>query len=95
MGPRRFFCGADLEEAVNRAYLRCLREAVTNRPAGTDYATLTVKITGRHLCDSLEEVPRSVTEDAIDQFLEDVNRFCGISLASRLSKSLYGEESRT
>jgi hypothetical protein len=50
-----------------------------------------VDVTGKHLWDSLQEVPRSVTSDAVDQFLEDVDRFCGSTLAKQLSKSLCGE----
>jgi hypothetical protein len=88
---RRFFCGVDLEEAVNRAYLRRLRQIVTQQPPETNFAGLTVDITGKHLWDSLQEVPRSVTEEAVTQFLADVDRFCGTSLANGLSKLLYGK----
>jgi SpoVK/Ycf46/Vps4 family AAA+-type ATPase len=85
----RFFCGADLEEAVNRAYLRRLRETVDRQPAGADLAVVTVEITGKDLWDTLQEVPRSVTREAVARFLQDVDRFCGSSLAKQLSESLF------
>jgi hypothetical protein len=89
---RRFFCGADPEEAVNRAYLRRLREAVAKESRGADLSAVTVDITGRDLWDALQEVPRSVTRRAVARFLRDVDRFCGAALAKQLSESLFGTQ---
>jgi hypothetical protein len=89
---RRLFCGADLEEAVNRAYLRRLRETVTGQPAGTDWSAAIVKITGKDLYESLQEVPRSVSESSVKRFLRDVDRFCGSALKEQMSRSLYAAE---
>jgi SpoVK/Ycf46/Vps4 family AAA+-type ATPase len=89
---RRFFCGADLEEAVNRAYYRCLRETVSGLPPGADYAAATVGIGVEDLARALGEVPRSVTGDAVTQFINDVQRYCGAGLARSLSGSISGAD---
>jgi hypothetical protein len=86
---RRFFCGADLEEAVNRAYYRRLRQTISGLAPGADYAAVRVVITGQDLCEALKEVPRSVTAEAVGQFLEDVGRFCGKGLAEQISTAVF------
>jgi hypothetical protein len=79
----RFFCGADLEEAINRTYQRCLRTTLGDVWC-EDYANVIVKITVDELGRSLKDVARSVTAEAVQQFVEDVKRFCGGAVANRL-----------
>jgi len=45
-----------------------------------------VHLTEEELTQSLIEVPRSVQKDAVDQFMEDVNRFCDRGIAESISK---------
>jgi hypothetical protein len=40
------------------------------------------------MTNSLREVPKSVTVDAVRDFLDDVERFCGIDEKERISASL-------
>lgn len=72
-----FFCGADLEEAVNRTYLRCLREALSGANRSEGYSKVAVHLTKSELAKSLMSVPRSVRADAMEQFREDEARYCG------------------
>jgi hypothetical protein len=85
----RFFCGADLEEAVNLAYYRRLRQTVSSLSPGADYEAVSVNITGEDLWKALGEVPRSVTKAAVAHFLNDVKRFCGDSLAQQISAAVF------
>jgi DNA polymerase III delta prime subunit len=84
----RFYCGADLEEAVNRAYSRGAQRAWPDGGWSQESAELEVHLTGDDLKWSLIEVPRSIQEDAVDQFLEDLNRFCGGQIAESISSRL-------
>ena len=72
-----FFCGADLEEAVNRTYLRCLREALSGVSRSEGYSKVSVELTSLELSRSLKSVPRSVQADAMEQFRADEARYCG------------------
>ena len=81
----RFFCGADLEEAVNRTYQRCLRQ-VLGDTWPEDYARVNVNLTPEELTRSLKDVTRSVTKEACDQFIMDVKRFCGSTTANQVCK---------
>ena len=72
-----FFCGADLEEAVNRTYLRCLREALSGVSRSEGYSKVAVHLTKSELARSLMSVPRSVRSDAMEQFREDEAQYCG------------------
>jgi SpoVK/Ycf46/Vps4 family AAA+-type ATPase len=72
-----FFCGADLEEAVNRTYLRCLRDALSGVSRSEGYSKVAVRLTKSELETSLTSVPRSVRADAMEQFGEDEARYCG------------------
>ena len=88
------FCGADLEEAVNRAYTRRLREIIEDKKQlpGTDFATVTVDITGKDMRNSLQEVPRSVNSEAMEEFRKDVEKYCGASRAKKLFESPSGDQ---
>jgi SpoVK/Ycf46/Vps4 family AAA+-type ATPase len=81
----RFFCGADLEEAVNRTYQRCVRQALGDAWP-EDYTHVNVNLTPVELTRSLKDVARSVTEEATEQFIKDVKRFCGSSIANQFFK---------
>jgi hypothetical protein len=81
----RFFCGADLEEAVNRTYQRCVRQALGDAWPD-DYTHVNVNLTPVELTRSLKDVARSVTEEATEQFIKDVKRFCGSSIANQFFK---------
>ena len=84
----KFYCGADLEEAVNRAYSRGARRAWPDGGWSQESAELEVHVTEDDLKRSLIEVPRSIQEDAVDQFLQDLNRFCGGQIAASISSRL-------
>jgi hypothetical protein len=71
------FCGADLEEAVNRAYVRCARAAVPDDYCASDSEQLSIEISPEGLARSIKEVPMSVTADMIEKFKKDVSRYCG------------------
>jgi hypothetical protein len=88
----RFFCGADLEEAVNRTYQRCLRTTLGDTWPD-DYGRVNVSLTSQELARALKDVARSVTEEALQQFIEDVKRFCGNNDAKRFIERL-GIEAR-
>jgi hypothetical protein len=81
----RYYCGADLEEAVNRTYLRCLRQTL-GATWPENYGDVIVNLTGDELTRSLRDVPRSVTADAASKFIEDANRYCGPSVGIQLSQ---------
>ena len=85
---RRFFCGADLEEAVNRTYQRCLRAALGDDTWPEDYTRVKVNLTAEELTRSLRDVPRSVTEEAFEQFIMDIKRYCGSAVASQFEQRL-------
>jgi SpoVK/Ycf46/Vps4 family AAA+-type ATPase len=85
---RRFFCGADLEEAVNRTYQRCLRSALGDDTWPEDYTRVNVNLTSEELTRSLRDVPRSVTEEAVEQFILDIKRYCGNAVASQFEQRL-------
>jgi SpoVK/Ycf46/Vps4 family AAA+-type ATPase len=70
------FCGADLEEAVNRAYVRCARNSLPRDPLSHESESMTVHLTDQELARSLNEVPRSIQQDAREQFIADVDQFC-------------------
>ena len=77
-----FFCGADLEGAVQSTYFRCLREAVSGVSRSEGYAKVVVQLTKLALDRSLNIAPRSVRADAMEQFREDQARYCGGSVRS-------------
>jgi SpoVK/Ycf46/Vps4 family AAA+-type ATPase len=85
----RFLCGADLEEIVNLAYYRRLRETIDQLPQEA-HATSCVEITGKDLFEALQnDVSWSVTEKAVNDFLADVDRYCGTRLKKQLSEELF------
>lgn len=84
----RFLCGADLEEAVNRTYQRCLRSALGDDTWPENYARVNVNLSPEELTYSLRDVPRSVTEEAVKQFIRDIKRYCGSAVASQFEKRL-------
>jgi energy-coupling factor transporter ATP-binding protein EcfA2 len=75
------FCGADLEEAVNRAYNR-VAQATENSATGE------VIITVDALRSSLQDVPRSIHPDTIQDFLKDVGLYCSEAVYAKLAKRL-------
>ena len=84
----RLFCGADLEGAVNRAYLRSARTALGDA-AWNDASGITeFVLTREELTRSLIEAPRSIQTATLDQFIEDVRRFCDREVATSMSKRL-------
>ena len=85
---RRFFCGADLEEAVNRTYQRCLRSALGDDTWPEDYTRVNVYLTSEELTHSLRDVPKSVREEAVEQFIMDIKRYCGSAMASQVEQRL-------
>lgn len=85
---RRFFCGSDLEAAVNRTYQRCLRAALGDDTWPEDYTRVNVNLTSEELTRSLRDVPRSVTEEAVEQFLMDIKHYCGNAVASQFEQGL-------
>ena len=82
------FCGADLEEAVNRAYLRRAQAAVPDGGWSQDVGLVEIDLTEDDLARSLNEVPRSVSADAVAQFLDDVKRFCSRQIMESLTRRL-------
>jgi len=75
-GDNCHFCGADLEDAVNQTYSRCLRRAMESQ--GRDSGKLpSVKLTGDDLAKSFRSVRRSVSVEAMEQFKLAINRYCG------------------
>ncbi len=56
-----------------------------------EYSAVTVTLTTEELQRSLQDVPRSVSKAAIEQFLEDVDRFCGTGVAQQVAKRLGAE----
>jgi len=75
-GDNCHFCGADLEEAVNQTYSRCLRRALESQ--GRDSGKLpSVKLTDDDLAEFFRSVSRSVSVEAMEQFKLDINRYCG------------------
>ena len=72
----RLFSGADLEAAVNEAYIRSMRVAIP--PHGWVHGTFEdVALTEEVLAESLAAGPRSVQPDSIERFLSDADRYCG------------------
>jgi hypothetical protein len=45
-----------------------------------------VSLTPEELTRSLKDVARSVTEEAFAQFVEDIKRFCGSTIANQICK---------
>lgn len=91
--PRASFCGADLEEAVNRAYRSCCRLAHlgTGGVLMTEQQRPSICLTRDALAGSLQAVRRSVTDDALKQFLKEVRQNCGATVADEIaSRSTVG-----
>ena len=85
----RFYCGADLEEAVNRAYLaEPARNAMPDGGWSQESGSVAIDLTEEDLARSLTEVPRSVQADAMQQFIADVDRFCDREVRESLSTRL-------
>jgi hypothetical protein len=82
------FCRADLEDAVNRAYLQSARTASPDGGWGQQTEVVEVQLTEDELTRSLDEAPRSVSAEALDQFLNDVKRFCSRQTMESLSRRL-------
>ena len=74
---KNHLCGADLEEAVNRAYLSCARAAVPDGGWENKSEAFSVSLTAEELGRSLSEVPLSVTEGMMRRFLKDITKYCG------------------
>ncbi len=83
----RFFCGADLEAAVNAAYVRSVRQAF---PADgwSEGAVEDVVVTEEALTGALAVAPRSVQTDSIERFLADVDRYCSREASEAISRRL-------
>jgi MoxR-like ATPase len=81
---QRYFCGADLEAAVNETFLRALQQALPSTaplPVGSRVAvTLHVDM----LTAALSAGPRSVDAESVRGFLEEVQRHCGQGVADSL-----------
>jgi hypothetical protein len=84
----RLYCGADLEEAVNRSYQRSARRALPDGGWSQELGPVHVHLTEEDLIRSLSDVPRSVHEDAVDQFVQDVVRYCDPEIAESISRRL-------
>ncbi|HUY31220.1 MAG TPA: AAA family ATPase [Pirellulales bacterium] len=87
----RFYCGADLEEAVNRTHRRCLRDAIEAMPETAsrqvgNYSDVAVVVSVEELGRSLQGVRRSVSREAVDQFISDVKRFCPTTVADEMEE---------
>jgi SpoVK/Ycf46/Vps4 family AAA+-type ATPase len=91
---RRFFCGADLEAAVNETFVRCLQRALPDETSLVEALTCTIDISTQELRTSLETCPRSIQKEAFDRFIQDVSRYCGQELASDMMRRLKREELR-
>ncbi|MFP2925401.1 AAA family ATPase [Pyxidicoccus sp. 3LG] len=80
----RFFCGADLEAAVNETFLHALQQVLPSNappPVGTRVAvTLSVAM----LASTLSAGPRSVDGESVRSFLEETQRHCGRGVADSL-----------
>ena len=87
LGEGRFFCGADLEAAVNGAYVRSVREALPS-DGWVQGAIDDIVVSEDVLADSLSAAPRSIQGDSIDRFLSDVDRYCGGDLAATIARRL-------
>ena len=53
-----------------------------------DYTRVNVNLTSEELTRSLRDVPRSVTEEAVEQFIMDIKRDCGSAVASQFEQRL-------
>jgi ATPase family associated with various cellular activities (AAA) len=84
----KFYCGADLEEAVNQAYSRGARRALPDGPWSRESSIEEVQLTEEDLERSLMEVSRSIERDAVNQFLQDLDRFCDRQIAESISNRL-------
>ncbi len=87
----RVYCGADLEQAVNRAYLRSARRALPDGGWSQELGIVTVHLTEEDLDRSLTEVPRSVQADALAQFREDLGRYCDPAMAESIMGRLCAQ----
>jgi SpoVK/Ycf46/Vps4 family AAA+-type ATPase len=85
---KRFYCGADLEEAVYRAYSRSVRRAWPVGGWSQESSSEEVHLTEEDLKKALIEVPRSIQADAVDQFLSDIGRYCDREIAESMSNRL-------
>jgi ATPase family associated with various cellular activities (AAA) len=83
-----FFCGADIEVAVNRAYLRSARSALGDAGWNNESGVTDFPLTHDELTRSLIESPRSVQKESLQQFIEDVRRFCDRGIEASISKRL-------
>jgi AAA+ superfamily predicted ATPase len=84
----RFYCGADLEEAVNSAYMRSARRALPDGGWSQQTAIEEVNVTDDELRMSLTNVPRSIQPDAVQQFRHDIGRYCDRETAGSISTFL-------
>ena len=53
-----------------------------------DYTRVHVNLTSEELTRSLRDMPRSVTEEAVKQFIMDIKRDCGSAVASQFEQRL-------
>ena len=84
----KYYCGADLEEAVNRAYLRGARRVLPDGRWSQESSIEEVHLTEEDLRKSLIEVPKSIQADAVEQFRQDLDRYCDGEIAESISKFL-------
>lgn len=84
----KWYCGADLEEAVNRSYQRSARRALPDGGWNQGSVPVDIHLTEEDLVRSLKDVPRSVDEDAVNRFVKDVGRYCDREIAESMSKHL-------
>jgi hypothetical protein len=81
---RHFFCGADLEGAVNEALQQSLQRDLPADAAQRHGEEFSVQLSAEALRSALEAVPCSVSDESLDSFLQEVGRFCGPGLAAKL-----------
>jgi ATPase family associated with various cellular activities (AAA) len=84
----RFFSGADLEVAVNRAYMRSARTALGDAAWSNESGITEFTLSREELTRSLLEATRSVQKNSLNRFIKDVRRFCGREIAASVSKRL-------
>lgn len=71
------YCGADLEEAVTQTFNRCEQRAIDSQDTANRDSPLMVHLESADLEESLRNVRRSVTCEAMEQFERDKSRYCG------------------
>lgn len=81
------YCGADLEEVVNRTYRRLVREAKCSA-TGSPRSALDVTVTVAALRYTFERVRRSITSNSLEAFREDLELYAPQDYREQLLSSL-------